>query len=389
MQIKEIEIHEFTYQLNDASTKDGHQVSSPGEVLEQPGFVLSIRTDTGLEGHYRGFMQVPGMVTQVKMAAPEFLIGADPLEREGIWQELWRAFRHTDHLGLGPIDIALWDLAGKYHDTSISTLLGGYRDSIPAYASATHPGDDPDGLTNPESYADFAETCLEAGYGGFKIHPWGEPERDIQLCQAVAERVGSEMDLMLDPASEYQTYSQALRVGRAIDELDFFWYEDPLWDTGQSAYATGQLVDELDTPMLGAEHARTGPFGRADHLIAGGMDLVRGDAHLDGGITGVMKIARVAEAFGVDVELHVGGPAHLHCLSAIRNNNYHEHGLLDPIFEWMIARGFKGDPERLNSDGTVSVPTGSGLGVDIDWDLIEKRQTDHTIIDESGASGLN
>jgi L-alanine-DL-glutamate epimerase-like enolase superfamily enzyme len=388
MIIDEVEIHEFVYRLENVGTRDGHQVYERGNMLEQPGFVLTIRTDTGIEGHYRGFMQVPPMVTQIEMATPEFLIGADPLERERIWQQLWQAFRHTDHLGMGPIDIALWDLAGTYYEESISTLLGGYRERIPAYASTAHPDEEPDGLDSAEAYADYAEACLEDGYSGFKIHPWGDSQKDIELCRAVADRVGDRMDLMLDPASEYETYTDAIRVGTVLDELGFYWYEDPLADTGQSGYSTGKLADELSTPILGCEHVRSGPFGRADHLRSGWLDLVRGDAHLDGGITGVMKIARLAEAFGIDVELHVGGPAHLHCLSAIRNNTYHEHGLLHPEFDWMTERGFDGDVERLE-DGSVGVPSGPGLGVEIDWGYVRENQTEHTVIDQAGTSGLN
>ena len=389
MQISEVEIHQFTYPLEDVGVRDGHQVYAPGETLEQPGFVLTIRTDEGLEGQYRGFMQVPPMVTQIKMAAPEFLLGANPLEREGIWQKLWRAFRHSDHLGLGPIDIALWDLAGKHHRSSVATLLGGYRDHIPAYASTTHPDTAPDGLSSAKAYADYAEACLEKGYPAFKIHPWGDPDRDIELCRAVADRVGDEMDLMLDPASEYDTYIDALRVGRALDELEFLWYEDPLADAGEGAYTTKRLAEDLDTLILGCEHVRSGPFGRADHLRTDALDLMRADAHLDGGITGAMKIARLAEAFGIDVEFHVGGPSHLHCLSAVRNNNYHEHGLVHPKFDWMIAMGLKGYTEQVDANGKIAVPDGPGLGVEIDWAFITENQTDHTIIDKPGSSGLN
>jgi L-alanine-DL-glutamate epimerase-like enolase superfamily enzyme len=364
-------------------------VYEPGSTLEPPGFVLTVRTRDGLEGHYRGFMYTAPMITQIKMGAPEFLIGRDPLNREGIWQDFWRAFRVTDHLGLGPMDIALWDLAGKYYDEPVSALLGGYRDRVPAYAS-TYTGDRAeDGLSSSEAYADFAEACLADGYPAFKIHAFGDPARDIEVCRAVAEAVGDEMDLMLDPASEYQTYGETLRVGRVLDDLGYFWYEDPMSDTGQSVRMARRLARDLDTPILGMEHVRTGSFGAADHMAADALDLVRGDVHLDGGITGVMKIANVAEAFGVDVELHVGGPAHLHCMSAIRNTNYFEDGLLHPQIEWMGDQGFVGEVETLEEDGTITVPDGPGLGVEIDWEFVEEREVRPALLDETGASGLS
>jgi len=387
MQISEVEIREFEYRLPGIGTQDGHQVYDPDSTAEPSGFVLTIRADSGTEGHYRGFMFTQPMVTQAQMAASEFLIGRNPLEREEIWQDYWTAFRHTDHLGLGAIDVALWDLAGNYHGESVSTLLGGWKDRVPAYAS-TFWGDTSDGgLSSPAAYAEFARECRDRGYPAFKLHPIGDPDTDIAICRAVAEAVGDEMDLMLDSSSEYPTYAETLRVGRVLDELDFFWYEDPMADLGESTYMSGRLRDEIDTSVLGGEHVRGGPQGRANHIAAEALDMVRGDAHMDGGITGVMKIAHLAEAFGLDVELHVGGPAHLHCTSAIRNTNYFEHGLLHPETEWTNTQGYTSNPEEFD-DGYVTVPDGPGLGVDIDWEFVEDRTTRTTVIDEPGTNSL-
>ncbi|MFA9518030.1 enolase C-terminal domain-like protein [Halopenitus sp. H-Gu1] len=388
MRISELELHEFTYKLDDVGMRHGHQAYDPGSVLEPPGFVLTVRTADGLEGHYRGFYFVPPMLAQIRMASSD-LLGRDPLEREDIWQDLWKGFRHLDHVGMGPIDIALWDLAGKHYGASVSELLGGTDEAVPAYAS-TFMADDAGGLDSPAAYADFAEECLDRGYPAFKIHGFGDPDRDVATCRAVDERVGEEMDLMIDPASEYDTYAETLRVGRALDELDFFWYEDPMADGGESMAMARQLTRDLDTPVLGVEHVRGGPYTRANHLADEALDLARADAHLDGGITGVMKIANVTESFGRDVELHVGGPAHLHCASAIRNTNYYEHGLLHPEgIDWMSAQGFAESPETLTPDGTVPIPDGPGLGVEIDWNFVEERLTNHELIDTPTVSGLS
>ncbi|MFC6941750.1 enolase C-terminal domain-like protein [Salinirubellus sp. GCM10025818] len=388
MRISEVEIHEFDFELEDVGTWNNRQAYDPDSTLEPPGFVLTIRTADGEEGYYRGFYFVPAMLAQVRMAAGT-LIGRDPLEREELWQDLWKRFRHLDHAGVGPIDVALWDLAGRHFDAPISALLGGSPDPVPAYASTFMADEEDDGLNSPEAYADFAEQCCDDGYPGFKIHGFGDPSRDIEICRAVAERVGGEMDLMLDPASEYDTYAETLRVGRVMDELDYFWYEDPMGDGGESLEMNRNLARDLDTPILGVEHVRGGPFGRTDHLAHDALDMVRAEAHLDCGITGVMKIAHVVEGFGRDVELHVGGPSHLHCMSAIRNTNYYEHALLHPQgFDWMVDQGFVDSPEVVDSDGHVPIPGGPGLGVEIDWDFVERRQTGHELFDSEAASGL-
>lgn len=383
MRINAVEITEFPYVIEDYGTRRGNWVYDPGETLELPGFALVIRTADGAVGHYRGFMFASVALPQIEMVADEFLLGRDPLEREGIWQDLWRSLRHTDHIGVGPIDIALWDLAGRQYDESVSSLLGGYRDSVPVYASAPFVDDAPDGLNGPDAFTAYAEQCRRDGYGGFKMHahPDGRPDIDLDICRALAEAVGDDMDLMLDVGSLYRTYAETLRVGQALDDLDFFWYEDPMMDTGQSLRMIRRLVRELDTPMLGLEHVRTGPFGSVDHLADEGLDLVRVNAHLDGGITGVMKTARAAEAFGMDIEPHLGGPAHLHVMSAVRNTNYFEHGLTHPRAGWMNHQGFVDPVEVLNDEGMIDVPEGPGLGVALDWDLIEDRTTDRTIIE--------
>lgn len=376
MQINEIVVREFEYELENIGKSEGDWVYEPGAVQHQPGFVLTIRTEDGLEGHCRGHMFTPPMVAQIRMVAEEHLIGRDPLEREAIWQDLWRALRHTDHLGLGPIDIALWDLAGKHYGESVSGLLGGFRDSVDAYASTLFVDEEDDGLNGPSAFAEYARQCSDRGYGGFKFHghPEGLPETDVAICEALDAAIGDEMDLMLDASSLYETYSDTLTVGRALDRLDFYWYEDPLIESGQSIQMASQLTDELDTKILGLEHVRTGPFGSVDHLAESAAELVRASAHLDGGITGLMKTAHAVEAFGLDVELLLGGPAHLHCMSAIRNTNYFEHGLLHPEATWLNDQGFAEPIEEVNSDGTIDIPEGPGLGVEIDWDFVQQHQ---------------
>lgn len=387
MEITEVEIHEFSYKIEDVSPRpDGEIVYVPGGTIEPSGYVLTIRSDTGIEGHYRAHMWAPVGVEQITSVASHFLIGRDPLSREEIWQDLRRQLRHTDHNALGAIDNALWDLAGKHFDASVATLLGGrLRDRVPAYASTLSGNPERD---TPERYADFAADCLDMGYPAFKIHPHGEPDADIEICRAVADRVGSEMDLMLDPSSCYDRYTDAVRVGKVLDELDFLWYEDPLRDTGDSINAMRRLAAEIETPLLGIEQSRTEPFGAFNHLTNDALDMVRVDAHLGGGLTSAQKVCHTVETAGLDVEPHVGGPEHLQLASTLRNTHYFEHGLLHPEVgtEWYNDQGYVGSVESIDADGMISVPDGPGFGVEIDWSFVEKRQTDHTVIDGSSTT---
>ena len=380
--ITRIESTEFRYPLADVGTDDYgfNLVYDPGETTHRKLFAIKIQTDEGITGEYVGGNS-PG-AAQIHTFA-DYLIGRDPLERERHWSELKRALRKYDRMGMGPIDIALWDFAGKYYAAPIHELLGTYRTRLPAYASTYH-GDDNGGLDSPEAYADFAEECLGLGYGGFKIHGWGgSPEardidREIETVHAVGERVGDGMDLMLDPACEYETFADALTVGRACDEQGFYWYEDPFRDGGISQHAHRKLRERLETPILQTEHVR-GLEPHTDFIANDGTDFVRADPEYDAGITGAIKIARMAEGFGLDVEFHAPGPAQRHCIAATRNANYYELALVHPKCQNttppIYAGTYTDQLDSIDEEGTVPVPDGPGLGVEYDWEYIEENAT--------------
>ena len=373
--ITELETVSFNYEITDVSF-DEHGfnfVYNPGETMTREASILRMHTSDGL------ISELPGSVTR---RTAQYLLGKNPLDRERHWSEIRRYHRQKRTGDIGVVDIALWDLAGQYADLSISALLGRYRENLPCYASTPH-GDENGGLDSPEAYADFAEQCLEIGYPAFKIHGWGgsdasrDIDREIETVHTVGERVGDEMDLMLDPACEYETFLDALKVGRACDEQHFTWYEDPYRDNGTSQHSHRQLRQRLDTPLLLTEHVQ-GLEPHTDFITGEATDFVRGDLYH--GITGLMKVARVAEGFGLDVELHGPGPAMRQCMAALRNTNYYEMGLVHPDWDHRLGPDLYVDYEdgltAVDEHGCVQVSTDPGLGVEIDWDYVESREID-------------
>jgi L-alanine-DL-glutamate epimerase-like enolase superfamily enzyme len=227
------------------------------------------------------------------------------------------------------------------------------------------------------------------GYPAFKTHTWAgtgaeDIEREVDTIHTVGERVGEKMQLMHDPVCEYETFMDALRVGRACDEEEFYWYEDPLADTGKSQHAHKMLRQRLQTALLQGEKVR-GLEHHTDFLKSEATDLIRSDPDWDSGITGAMKIARVAEGFGVDVEFHLSGPARRHCMAATRNSNYYELGLVHPevstphVHPPIYDDGYTDDIESIASDGTLPVPSEPGLGVTYDWDYIHDNSTEKKV----------
>jgi L-alanine-DL-glutamate epimerase-like enolase superfamily enzyme len=385
--INRVEVHEFEFDAVNLA-RDGVTQSITfrrGSVIKLSKFAVVIHTVDGGRGEYVAhWVATRSTLGQLLMLCPR-IVGKDARERIAIYEDLKRDIRQFDHMGHGPLDIALWDWAGHHYGASVSELLGGYRKNLPAYASTYH-ADRAGGLDSKEAFVTFAEHCHSLGYRAFKVHGWndGNAREEAENVLHLARHVGDRMTLMLDPACELRTFADALYVGRACDEAGYFWYEDPYRDGGTSAFAHRKLREMIKTPLLMTEHVR-GVEPKADFVISGGTDFLRADPEYDMGITGCLKIAHMAESLGLDCEIHASGPAHRHLMSALRNSNYYEVALVGPdcpnAIPPVYACGYSDQLDCIASDGTVPVPTGPGLGVTYDWDFIQRHRTQLHVFD--------
>ena len=330
-------------------------------------FMTSVYTDKGIVGEYPLKSDISG--------AADLLLGENALERGHFYTEQNRYPNST----AGAVDTVLWDIAGKYYDASVSELLGGYRKKLPAYASSMNGGVS-GGLSTPESFGEFALQCKEIGYKAFKIHPYPRPElRDhIDAILAIREAVGDGMDLMLDPFCYYRTFGDALKVGKACDEANYFWYEDPYFEGGAAEYGHRKLREMISTPLLQGEKVAS-VQEKMNLLLANATDYVRGDIPRNG-VTGTMKLAAASESIGADVEIHGCGPAQRHVMSAIGNSNYYEMVWVHPDVECLqttnnVYANYADGLDVIDADGNVSVPDGPGFGIEYNWDWINSTAT--------------
>tara|TARA_B100000519_G_C14190572_1_gene412918 strand:+ start:120 stop:1280 length:1161 start_codon:yes stop_codon:yes gene_type:complete len=383
--IKRITTRTYSYELQDFGPGAIYQ---KGGTIRQSKFLVEIETDDGLTGAYAPhFGASPQALAQV-MDMARGLIGWDAEQREAIFEHLKLSHRHYDKSGIAILDTALWDLAGKKYGIPISKLLGGYRERLPVYASTASGQKAPGGLDSVEKYAEFAEACWEHGIPAFKIHSFfdGNPKTEIAIMQAIRDRVGGDMKLMTDPASSLKSFLDTVEVGRACDDLGFFWYEDPYRDASSSAVAHKRLRDFIKTPIMTAEHIR-GFEQKADFVLAGGTDIMHIDPELDGGITGTMKLAHFCDAIGMEVQLHTAGPMHRHLMAAIPNTLFYELGLVRPDGPWNLmqppiyADDYGDRVENVGSDGCVPVPIGPGLGIEYDWEKLEAWETGRSVFE--------
>lgn len=381
MRIDRVSIHEFEVSIAGLGTGSGDASAVTNICRVETGalkvrkFAIVIETAGGARGEYVAqWGGTRSTLGQALMTAP-FLLGRNAFQRELVFDDIKREMRQYDHMAQGHFDIALWDLAGKAYGASVSEILGGWRTRLPAYASTYHAQPGTTGLNSIDAFCDFAMACREMGYPAFKVHGWhdGDVKRESANLRAIRKAVGDGMGLMIDPACQIRTFADTLALGLTCDEVGCLWLEDPFRDGGTSAFAHKKLREMIRTPLLITEHVR-GIEPKADFVIAGGTDIVRADPEYDLGITGCMKIAHLAESLGLDVEIHACGPAHRHCMAAIRNTSFYELALVGPqmpnALPDVYASDYSDQLDAVDEEGAVPVPTGAGLGVVYDWDKI-------------------
>jgi len=258
---------------------------------------------------------------------------------------------------LAAVDIALWDIAGKISGLPIYKLLGAYRDRVRAYASGNVP-------MNVEKIIRIARELKRKGYTALKLHPI-----PMEACEALREEVGEEVDLIYDAVFSH-TRKEALKVGRELEKLGFYWFEAPLPSDDIEGYI--ELTRTLDIPVT-VELTR--PIDYYEYLRRGAINILRTMCGFTGGITEMKKAANLSEFFGVNWEPHTYGgtlyqAAHLHVILATKNCSFFELPV-DDGREGCFDIGTK-DMIRIDREGYVHAPEKPGLGIDIDWKQVEK-----------------
>ena len=348
-----------------------------------PMGVLRILTDEGIEGNC--FVSSPGpgaaaVAEQIVRFIKPLLIEQDPLDVGIHWARMHRVSRNVDPMAIGVVDIALWDIVGKVAGLPVHRLLGTCRDHVPAYFSSGH-------HDGPEEYAAEAVYWRDRGWKGYKLHPpsasWDARPRgpigaDIEACRAVREAVGDDMVLMHDASWGY-TYIEALEVGLALEQLGYDWYEDPL--PPDDIYGYTKLKQYLRIPILATELTGGGLWGLPPWIEAKATDALRGDVVIKGGITGMMKIAHLAEAYRMNCEVHtaynaLSNVATVHVTMAIPNCDWFEVLAFNPADHYELEHLSYGlaRPIEIDGDGNVNAPDEPGLGFGVDWELIESAR---------------
>ena len=336
-----------------------------GRAVDANWHVLArIGTDDGVEGV--GYIVYPrrdlmAVIAQAARELGDHLLGASVLEAEAAWERLarrgdWVGPGGLLHCALAPLDIALWDAAGKTLGQPVSRLLGGYRDRLSTYAS--------DALwysLTPDELAASAARHVGHGFRAVKLRlgKEAEPDGEVRRVEAVRQAVGPDVRIMVD-ATESWSLAQAKRTGRALQDAGIAWLEDPVHHLDVAGLA--QLARALDVPIAAGEHLYHLQAFRS-LLEARAVDVVILDLARVGGITPWRKIAALAQAHQIPVCGHVVPEIQAHLLASIPN------GLMVEYVP-RSAGILRAMPQI--EKGELVVSQAPGLGLSLDEDAVRR-----------------
>ena len=312
------------------------------------------------------------------------LIVADPVGTEKIWARLYNALRDQGQRGLAVtalsgIDIALWDIKGKHFGVPVSTLLGGrFRETVRAYATGSFKRDGVDRVE--DNAADVARYRAE-GFHASKIKIGFGVREDLAVVRAVRDAVGPDMRLMVDANHGYDVL-EALEFGRKAAELDIDWFEEPVVPEQLGAYREVRAGQPILVAGGETWHSR---WGMREPVETRAVDILQPDLAGVGGFTEARRVADMAGLHGVRIVPHVWGTA-VHIAAALQFMasmvpNPVRVDPIEPILEFdRTENPFRQAVIKTTIEhelGVVKIPSGPGLGIEIDRDaLAEFRMRD-------------
>jgi D-galactarolactone cycloisomerase len=352
-----------------------------GTAFRRDELLVLVHTDEGITGigssyHAHAAMAVKGVIDH--KVAPT-AIGENPLAIQQVWEKLFYSSVYLGSAGvqaLAGIDIALWDILGKVTGQPVAALLGGGGvEKMAAYVGCQSLGH-----KAPDALQAEAKSYVNQGYKALKIRGGAGIPQDVAAMTAVREAVGDDVDLMIDFNARY-SWPEAIELSKKLAAVNCFWIEDPFDFTITNHHDdVGRLRNLGLTPISSGGNL----YSRFDYrnlLERGGVDYVTPDAVKAGGISECLKIIAMASANETVVALHtlngLGQVANVHLAAAIPA---HVRGYVewDPTTPNELRDTMLTNPIKVEN-GDLYVPTGPGLGTELDMDFVEENQLDEGV----------
>ena len=352
--------------------------------------LVEVETDEGVSGWGECFG--PGAVALANKGIVEdvirpMVLGSDPIDRDATWHRVYNLLRDHGQKGmplqaLSGLDIALWDISGKVAGLPLHKLIGGaHRKNVPVYGYGMMLRPAP-ASELAARFRDEAAAIKDAGFVAAKMKVGLGPKDDIRLAEAVREGVGPDFRFMVD-ANHCYTTSDAFHVGHALEELDAYWFEEPVVPEDLDGYR--ELRAGLKVNIAGGE-AEFNRWGWRAILENRGLDIAQPEVCALGGVSEYLRVLALCHAHHTPVVNHVWGSAiavaaNLHLLAAMPTMpgglNPWEPMLEFDTTENVFRDGLLAEPldvqgQVRRNGGRVAIPTGPGLGVMPDQEFIKK-----------------
>ena len=338
--------------------------------------LVEVTTDTGITGVGECIVRKAPQVTKriVDEILAPVVIGRDPWDVEGLWQEMFDQLRRWGHSrgffleAISGVDIALWDILGKSVGLPVSKVLTGFgRERVKCYASSIY-------FADLERMVAEAKEQVQRGHTAIKVKIGRAPEQgglrmDVAVVRAIREAVGPGVEIMVDANGAYDA-ATAIRVGRHLEELDIAWFEEPVPPDDLEGYR--RVRQSLRIPIACGE-SEFGVFGFRDLIVRGGVDILQPDIARVGGFTGARKVAALADAYHLAIAPHTGfsgGICHLaalHFAAAAPNFLTYEAMFIENTLVDIFT-----EPLPKPSQGHILVPQRPGLGLQVDLEKIQR-----------------
>ncbi|NGM86263.1 mandelate racemase/muconate lactonizing enzyme family protein [Parapusillimonas sp. SGNA-6] len=375
MKITDVITHQLIVDVDEPFT------SARGWYYKTKGaLIVEIITDEGIIGWGDCYGPAAVNKTIVDTLLKPSLIGRDPFDVEVIWEALYNKVKDYGLTGMticsiSGIDIALWDIIGKAVNKPIHKLIGGcFRPTLQAYATGLY-FKNMDRLN--EEAVEEARGYVAEGFTAIKMKiGLGSVTRDIDRVAAVRDAIGSDIKLMVDANHSFNV-PQAINMGRELEKLGVYWFEEPISPEDLDGYV--EVSRRLDMAVAGGENEFAKYSFRAI-LEKRAMDIVQPSVCATGGITEAKKIATLAQASSIQCVPHcwgtaIGLAATMHFLASLPDS---PPCLVPvpPMLEYeQTFNPFRDELSRTNlthEGGIVTVPTGPGLGIDVDRTVLDR-----------------
>jgi len=331
--------------------------------------IVRVRTDTGLVGSASG-----DRMLGFRGHEPLF-IGHDALALE----RHYRVLSHIDfHYGrCWPLDLALWDLAGQIVGLPCWKLLGGLASRVRAYASSGV-------LREPRALADQAERYLAQGFRALKIRfHRGDWQSDVQALEIVRERIGDRLQLLVDCNQGWRlpwdteppwSLKDALAVARQLERLEVFWMEEPLH---RGDYAGMRALREATDVRLAAGEMTRQLHELRELIDRGCADVLQPDVALVGGISGLKRVATMAQEHNLTFTPHtwtngMGLTANAHLAAGFAESPFLEYPYDPPDWDLGHRDFMMAEPLRMDAEGYIQLSDAPGMGYALNESLLAR-----------------